>query len=62
MNQLRGVYDDFSRLAELEAKLESKGGSTKTSGKSAAEKVKEQGDLVRQLKADKASKEVKISE
>ena len=27
-------------------------------GKSAAEKVKEQGDLVRQLKADKASKEV----
>ena len=35
------------------------GGSTASSGgKSAAEKVKEQGDLVRQLKADKASKEV----
>lgn len=50
-----------ARLAELEAKLESKGGSTTgeaKSGKSAAEKVKEQGDLVRQLKADKASKEV----
>ena len=65
--ELRGVYDYFSRLAELEAKLESKGGSTTTSagvksGKSAAEKVKEQGDLVRQLKADKASKEVNITE
>lgn len=47
-----------ARLAELEAKLKSQGGSTESSGgKSAAEKVKEQGDLVRQLKADEASKE-----
>ena len=49
------------RLAELEAKLEGKGSSMSngvSGGKSAAEKVKEQGDLVRQLKADKASKEV----
>ena len=37
-------YHNFSRLAELEAKLESKGDSTTggvKSGKSAAEKVKE---------------------
>ena len=49
------------RLAELEAKLEGKGSSMSngvSGGKSATEKVKEQGDLVRQLKADKASKEV----
>ena len=37
-------YHNFSRLAELEAKLENKGGSTTggvQSGKSAAEKVKD---------------------
>ena len=48
---------DFSRLAELEAKLESKGGSTAgevKSGKSAAEKVK--GVLVIKLHPQRKGK------
>ena len=50
-----------ARVKELESRSAGAGGvagGAAAGGKSAAEKVKEQGDLVRQLKADKAAKNV----